>query len=515
MNNEKSQLKSGVILSYINIFLGNLIPIFYTPIMLNLLGQSEYGLYKLSSNVTSYLTLVSLGIGSAVTRYLIKYRIEKSREYEERILGLFMIIFQIIAFLAFFIGLLLMFNLDIWYGESLSASQLIRMKIIVFIMVCNMSIGFALTPYVSVVNSHEKFIFLQSMNIISTCVGPILNLIVLFLGYASIGMAISSMIINVLVQLLYLLYVRNVIKIKPRYKNLPFELLKEILGFSFWIFVSNVVSQLYNATDTVMIGAVPALATKGVAIYNVGTTFNSIMLTMTTALSNVLAPKTNKMVFSGASQNELTDFVTKIGRLQSYIVTLIITGFIAFGQPFIYYYAGVEYRDSFWVAILMMIPNVIPLTQSACLNVVIAQNKHKFRSIVYLVIAISNVLGTWVLMKFIGVIGAALMTGIALFVGTGIAMNWYYDQKIKLDMKKFWIEVGKIWIVPVSMCFITLILSSIIDFYNLRILLMSILVYTFIYCFLQIKFIMNKNEKDLILKPVINVANKVSRFIKS
>lgn len=510
MNNEKNQLKAGVLLSYINIFLSNLIPIFYTPIMLNLLGQSEYGLYKLSSNITSYLSLVSLGISSAITRYLIKYKLEKSQEYEEKILGLFMIIFQVIAIVAFIIGLFLTLNLDIWYASSLTNSQLARMQIIVFIMVCNMSIGFALTPYISVVNAHEKFIFLQLMNILSTCVGPILNLIVLFLGYASIGMAVSSMIINVLVQLLYLIYVRNIIRIKPRYNNLPFELLREILGFSFWIFVSNIVSQLYNATDTVMIGAVPALATKGVAIYNVGTTFNSIMLTMTTALSNILAPKTNKMVFSGASQNELTDFVTKIGRLQSYIVTLIITGFISFGQPFIYFYAGVEYSDSYWVAILVMIPNVIPLIQSACLNVIIAQNKHKFRSIVYLGIAISNVIGTWILMKFLGVIGAALMTGLSLFIGTGVIMNWYYNKKTGLNMRKFWFEVGKIWIIPLLMSIFTLFISMVIDFYNLKVLLTGIFVFTIFYCFMQIKFVMNKNEKNLILKPIFNAINKLN-----
>ena len=69
MQQDRSQLKIGIILNYINIGLGNLIPIFYTPIMLTLLGQSEYGLYKLSSSVTSYLSLISLGIVSAVTRY--------------------------------------------------------------------------------------------------------------------------------------------------------------------------------------------------------------------------------------------------------------------------------------------------------------------------------------------------------------------------------------------------------------------------------------------------------------
>ena len=79
MAKEKSQLRVGIVLNYVNMILGNLIPIFYTPIMLSLLGQSEYGLYKLASSVTSYLSLISMGLGSAITRYLIKSREEEGK----------------------------------------------------------------------------------------------------------------------------------------------------------------------------------------------------------------------------------------------------------------------------------------------------------------------------------------------------------------------------------------------------------------------------------------------------
>ena len=70
MQSEKSQLKVGIILSYVFVIMENLLPVFYIPVMLSLHGQNEYGFYKLSSGFISYLSLLSLGIGSAVTRYL-------------------------------------------------------------------------------------------------------------------------------------------------------------------------------------------------------------------------------------------------------------------------------------------------------------------------------------------------------------------------------------------------------------------------------------------------------------
>lgn len=501
MESENSQLKIGIVLNYINIGLGNLIPIFYTPIMLKLLGQSEYGLYKLSSSVTSYLSLMSLGIGSAVTRYLIKYKTQGDKKEEERILGLFMIIFQTIAIVTLIVGIVLIMNLQIWYDRSLDAEQLMRMKILVSIMVFNMAISFSVSPYISVVNAHEKFVFLQCMNILSTCIAPIANLIVLWSGYKSIGMAISTMTINVFVQLFYLIYVRRKLHIRARFRQLPLNLLKEILVFSFWIFVANIVSQLYGATDTVMIGMVPSLATVGIAIYNVGNTLNNIVFTMSTGLTSVLAPKTNRMVFSGVDKSELTKFSIRIGRIQAYIIALIVTGFIAFGQPFIYYYAGEEYKDAYWVAILMMIPNLIPLVQSVCLNIIVAENRHRFRSIVYLGIAILNVIGTWVLMQIMGIIGAALMTGVALIIGQGFVMNWYYWKKIKLDIPRFWKEVGGVFCIPIIMCIIVKVIARYVNFYNLFILLIGIIVYTIIFVIINWLFIMNTYEKNLIREP--------------
>lgn len=502
MKQEKNQLKIGIMLNYINLGVGNLIPIFYTPIMLALLGKNEYGLYKLSSNVTSYLSLISLGIGSAVTRYLIKAYTEKGREEEERYLGLFMIIFQIIAIIAFILGIAILMNLDVWYGNSLTQTELYRMKILVFLMTCNMTLNFSQTPYLSVVTAHEKFIFLQCINIFTTCLGPALNIIVLFLGYASIGMAMSTLAIGIICRIVYCGYVKYSMRIRARYRNLPFGSLKEILFFSFWIFIANVVGQLYNATDTVMIGAVPALSTVGVAVFNVGNTFNNIVFSLTTGISNLLIPKANKMVFGSASNRELTDLSIKVGRLQCYIIALVVTGFIAFGRPFIYFYAGEGYSDAYWVAILLMVPNMIPLVQSMCLSIIVAQNRHRFRSLVYLGIAIVNVIGTWFLMKVMGIIGAAFMTGLALILGQGIVMNWYYHKKTGLDMIRFWKELGKVFFYPCLMCVITLICAIWIDFYNTLALIVGIIMYTAIYLVIQWVCVMNSYEKSLCREPL-------------
>lgn len=498
-------------MSYINMALGSLVPMFYTPVMLSLLGQNEYGLYKLASTVTSYLGLISFGIGSAVVRYLVKFRAEGDKDGEERMFGLFNIIFLVISAITLVVGVVIAFNVGLIYDKSLSNEQLFEMTILVLILTLNTAISFSATPYTAVVTCHERFVFLQIINIITTVLTPVINLIVLFLGYKSIGMVVSSFALTIVVRIVYIIYVKSSIGIKPRYKNMPTNLLKELLIFSFWIFVSNVVNQMYNATDTVIIGAVPALATVGVAIYNVGATFTNMMQSFTTGINSVLTPKINTMVFTGSSNAELTDMVIRFGRLQAYIVALVCSGFIAFGQQFIKLWAGSDYSEAYWVCLATMIPICIPLIQSVALNIIVAQNRHRFRSLVYLGIAIVNVIGTILCVNQFGIIGAAVVSGVAYIIGPGLILNWYYWKKIGLEISRFWKEIVKLFVIPTIMAAVTIFILNFVTLDKWITLLIGIIIYTLVFAIVNWFIVMNDYEKDIFRGPVLKIVRKFRR----
>ena len=507
----KSQLRVGAVMSYLNMALGSLIPMFYTPVMLNLLGQSEYGLFKLASTVTSYLSLISFGIGSAVVRYLVKFRAEGDKDGEERMFGLFNVIFLVISAITLVVGVVIAFNVGLIYGQSLTNEQLFEMSILVLLLTINTAVNFSATPYTAVVTCHERFIFLQIVNIITTVLTPVVNLIVLFLGFKSIGMVVSSFALTIVVRIIYIIYVKASIGIKPRYKNMPTYLVKELLIFSFWVFVSNVVNQLYNATDTVIIGAVPALATIGVAIYNVGATFTNMMQSFTTGINSVLTPKINTMVFTGSSNTELTDMVIRFGRLQAYIVALVCSGFIAFGQQFIKLWAGSDYSEAYWVCLATMVPVCIPLVQSVALNIIVAQNRHRFRSLVYLGIAIVNVIGTILCVNPFGIIGAAVVSGVAYIIGPGLILNWYYWKKIGLEIPRFWKEIVKLFIVPTIMAAVTIFILNFVTLDKWITLLIGIIIYTLVFAIVNWFIVMNDYEKDIFRGPVLKIARKFRR----
>lgn len=53
----ENQIKAGAALNYVIIGINALVGLLYTPYMLRMLGQNEYGLFSLVASVISYLTI--------------------------------------------------------------------------------------------------------------------------------------------------------------------------------------------------------------------------------------------------------------------------------------------------------------------------------------------------------------------------------------------------------------------------------------------------------------------------
>ena len=500
---QKNELKQGIILSYINLGLGTIIPFIYTPIMLRILGQAEYGLFSLASSAVSYLSLLSFGFGSTIIRYISKYRAENDKESEEKVFGFFLVLYCVLALLVLICGVVIAYNVEPIFNKGLTTNELNKMKILVMIMTFNSALSFPISVYSSMVVAHEKYIFRKLIDMFSTVLAPIANLVALYLGYASVGMATAATIIQFIILPLNVFYCYRIINIKPIFAKLPKTLIKEMLGFSVFIFIGTLVDMLFWATDKVILGMLAG--SVAVAIYNVGSTFNSMVMNLSTSISGVFTPRVTGMVVKEASKEELNSIFIRIGRIQFIIIALIVSGFTVFGPSFIKLWAGPGYSGAYWIAIMTMFPLCIPLIQNMGLTIVIAQNKHQFRSIVYLIIAVANVIMTYISVPYFGIYGAAACSCIAYIVGQGIIMNIYYYKVTGLDIPLFWRNIFKMAIVPIIMTVASLFLNNFITINSWKIFLCGVVAFTLIYAILMYLFSFNQYERALfggILKKV-------------
>ena len=157
-----------------------------------------------------------------------------------------------------------------------------------------------------------------------------------------------------------------------------------------------------------------------------------------------------------------------------------------------------------------LIPLTIPLIQNTGISIVMAQNKHKFRSLTYLAIAIVNVISTYLLVPYLGGFGAALCSGVSYIIGQGIIMNIYYYRVTGIDILLFWKNIFEMSAVPVAMLVVGLAVARYIDFgRSWGVLFAGIIVYTLLFSVGSYFVTFNAYEKDVVsgaLKKVLRRA---------
>ena len=494
---KNSQLKAGAILSYINLAISTLIPLCYTPIMLRLLGQAEYGLYSLSNSVISYLSLLTFGLGSTIQRYYMQAITAGDKKRLEEVVGLFTILYAIIAFVTLIGGALTTLCTGTLFAEGLSVQENDKLNVLIRIMSVSAAVSLLAVPFVSIVVSYERYIFQRTVTIVSTVAVPILNLIVLYAGYASAGMALVGVGIQVVTLVIDVWYSCRFLGIWPKFLNLPFNLLREVFAFTAYVFIAMIADILYWSTDKVLIGAL--VGSTAVAVYNVGVTFQAMLQQLSSAISGVFGPRVNHLVFSGAPISQISELMIRVGRVQYLIVSLAMSGFITFGRAFLHLWVGAGYEEAYDIALLTMIPAIIPLIQNIAFNTIVAQNRHQFRSVLYVVLAIANAASTYLLIPVMGIIGAAFCTFVVFLIGHGLIINWFYKKHVGLDIIGFWKNIGYMTIVPaVMVCAGIWVQNNGITFTTLKTFAVGVLIYSGVFCVFSWFVSMNQYEKDLI-----------------
>lgn len=496
MNLKINQIKVGAILSYVIIFLDIIIGILYVPFLTAKLGQSEYGLYSLVASIISYLTVLDLGFGNAITIYTSKYLAKKDKEQEQKLHGMFFLIYIVIGVVAGAIGLILRANVNNMFNTTMSAAEMETAKTLMSILTLNLVVTFPFSIFSSIITAYEKFVFSKIVNIVRIVLAPLIMIPLLLLGHKSITLVSVITVLNIACLLINMLYCLRALKIKLRFKGFDFKLLAEIFSYSFFIFLNVIIDKVNWSVDNFILAMVKG--TTQVAIYAVAAQFNNIYLMFSTAISGVLLPKISKMESNNATDEEFSNIFIQTGRLQYIILGLVITGFVVFGRRFIELLYGPQYLTAYIIACILMIPVTLPLIQNVGVSILQAKHKHKFRVLILLLIAVFNVIISVPLAKLYGGIGSAIGTAIAFVLGQILILNIYYYKKIHLDIPKFLKEICKLSLPIVLTFFVGILLYTKINLVNSISLVILIVLYTVLYSLLMWNFGMNDYEKDLV-----------------
>ena len=424
----KNQVKYGAILSYILIALNAFTGFFLSPFMLKCLGESEYGVYKAIASMTATISVMELGLGGTMQRYIAKYVAEKDKKSANNFSAMGMIESGVLNAAIIVVGIALYTTVDRVFGGKFSATELAHAKQIYWVLLLNVVLHLFENTLFGIIAGYNRFVFSNTLKI-----GLILLRVILYIVFLPITKNAMTLVLLILTleavtvvsELLYLY-----LKLEHRIRLTEWNggIFKESFIYALSLFAQTLAIQFNGNIDNVVIGAF--IGTTAVAVYSFAIMIFNMYENCATAISGVMLPTVIQQVQTGKSNRELEETVIRSGRIQWMVLGAILVGFICCGKEFFALWLGAGYEDCWLLSVILLIPVTIHLITNVGLSVLRAKNLMAFRTVYLLCSAALNFAITALGTPKFGYWAAVAGTAAAALAGDVIALNCYYSKKL-------------------------------------------------------------------------------------
>ena len=489
------QIKVGALISYLGIIINILSGLLYTPWILKTIGVSDYGLYTLAISLIS-IFVMDFGVSAAVTRYSSLYLAKGEKKKSDEVVALAYKLYFIIDILITIVLFIVFFFISDIYTE-LTFEEIERFKTVYIIVAIYNIIQFPLTNLNGILNAYEKFIQLKIGDLVNKVFIVIVTIVVLIQGGGLYELVVIYALGGVVTIIFKWIMVKKYTDCSPILKGIENKSIQisEILGFSAWSTVISIASRCIFLVTPSILGAVSG--SISIAVFGFASTLENYVFMVANALNGLFLPKISRMLLGVNREHELLSLMIKIGRIQVYIIGLIIVGFIVLGKSFILLWLGEEYEIIFSCALLIILPSYINLPQQIANTAMTVENHVKSQAMVFVAMALINITLSLLMAGEYGALGACMSIFIA-YIFRIIIMNYLYNKKLNINI---WIFFKKtIFVVlpwQVLTILIGIVLFNTIGLYYSEFdkFCLTGLALIIIYIYLMYRFTMNEEEK--------------------
>ena len=430
MSNSSRQLKLGAIISYIAIGINIISGLLYTPWMIHSIGRENYGLYTLALSVIT-LFVFDFGLSAAVTRYIARYLAQGRQDLADNCLGLVYRLYIVIDIILFLILFGVFFFLPQIY-QKLTPDEIEKFKVVYSMAAIYAVISFPFIPVNGVLTAHECFIQLKLCDVLHKLIIVGTMTACLLIGYGLYALVLVNAISGFITIAFKLWCIQRYTPQKVSWGYFNKTELKEIAGYSGWVTVISLAQRcIFNLAPSIL-GALSG--STAIAILGIAMTLEGYTFTFANALNGMFLPKVSRIV----NENEdIVPLMIRVGRIQILVIGLIVSGIICFGLEFIRLWVGDGFSDSYLCAILIIVPSFLHLPQTIGNETIFAQNKVKDLAVVFILMAVLNLLGAFALSRPLGALGICLSIFVAYLFRT-IGMDYILFSKLHINILRFY-----------------------------------------------------------------------------
>jgi O-antigen/teichoic acid export membrane protein len=419
------------------------------------LGQELLGVWDFAWSLVTYFTLVQLGVGSSVNRYVAKYRAARDTMGMNQVMSSASCILAVAGLLVLGFTIAVSLLLPQLFGAKLGENTY-QAQWVVFLTGAGLSVRMVFSSFHGLLTGYHQW-GLHSLIKSGWHVITIVGMIVALLkggGLPSLAaVALAGQAFEEVTRVTLAYRICKGLHIRPwlvRWKTI-----RKLFSFGGKTLIPSVSNLLLNQTASIMI--VAYLGPAALALYarprslvlHVNTLVNKMAMTLTPTVSSLQSINNTK---------EIRQLLITSVRYSFYLVLPIVLVLVVFGDAVMQFWMGQRYANGLVPAILA-IGYLAFLVQRPVLNILAGLNAHGRAGIAKFVASVCSVGLTVLMLGYLkwGIAGAAVAVTLPLMIMNVLYLPLLIRQRAGLGVRQYFrsVTTGPVThILPFAICLI-------------------------------------------------------------
>jgi len=376
------------------------------PFNLAHLGMAAYGVWMLTSSITVYFSMLDLGYGGALVRFVAQYRARRDADSLNQVLSTMSVIYTTLGAVSYLIVVVIAFNLD-WITR-LTAAEAATSRTLLLIIGAHVALRLSFGVYGGIIVGFQRYHLNNITSIATSIAVAIANVLVLLSGRGVISLVLVTTSVRVLALLVYRLNAYRAFPgLRINWRLFRRDRLREVSGFSVVMLALDGAYKLNYSTDVLVIGAM--LGAPAVALWSPAQRLTDVALRLSNQLSESLFPIVVDCD-EGQRLARLRTILIHGTRLSLATVLPIAGGLALVAHPLLMAWLGPTFRQTAVIVQILAIVVVIRVGSAVATVVLKGAGLHIRLTVLVGIMAVANLACSVLLASRYGLTGVALGT---------------------------------------------------------------------------------------------------------
>ena len=428
-----------------------------SPFLVNKLGAAAYGLWVILNQFTGYMSILDLGVRSAVTKHVATHHATGDSAHLNRIVSSAVSIYAVVSVVV----LLITGAAVAWLPAlfSLDPATIREARVVIGIGGVTVAQAFVFNVYYGILMGIQRYDLFNRLAVVYAIGKAIVIVVLLSRGHGIIALAVVQSVTSIANNLSAYYYCRRELpSLEVSLISREKGAYREVFHYSTASFLVAASQKIIYQADVFVIGAFAGAA--AVTVFSIPGTLIDYLRRIIIAMTETFVPLTSQLKAT-SDMETIRALALRGTRVATLVGAPMCVGLLLVGERFVGLWMGPEYASAGrGVLMILAVTQLFSVTHMASREVLNGLGRHHLNARIFCLEAIANLALSLALVRVYGIVGVAVGTAVPHLLVVVCLYPWLIRNELGVSLRQYFVgAILRAWVAVMPFGFVCFVLD--------------------------------------------------------